>query len=201
MVRGVEKWRLSPARNSSDGVQIFNLENYKYGYKTISKIQNPEAVNVYTSKYITKEFIDLNYTKKYWSSKCLEKPNIEYAELDEESLEFYIDKNKIVEQKLIEKDNYSTIYVKLKTSDNVYYVNFYILGKSRYFYISTSLSLIIMYACPCLSIKSKHSNNSISFINNSLRFLNKSLRLNLSGSEHSKRKELLNLDIISSKSF
>lgn len=125
VVRGNLNWSLSPAKNKQgrviykNGVKIYNLDNYKFGYTTISEIKNTEAVSVYTSKYITKEFIDIKNAKKYWSSRSLEKPKIEYAQLDEDTLKFYIDKDKIVNEKKIEKDSYSSYYVKCRTSYNI----------------------------------------------------------------------------------
>lgn len=135
VVRGVEKWKLSPAFTKEgraiykNGARIYNLDNYKYGYTTISKIKNAEAVSVYTSKYITKEFIDIENAKKYWASKSLKKPTIEYAQITEDGLDFYIDKDKVVTKEKVEKENYTSYYVKLRTSYNIYYVNFYILNK------------------------------------------------------------------------
>lgn len=94
----VPNWKLTPARSAKTGrliykkgVQIFNLSNYKYGHTTVSRIQNQKAVSVYCSEYMTKDLIDLNYKKRYWASRNLERPNIEYAYFDEETLQFYIE--------------------------------------------------------------------------------------------------------------
>ena len=103
--------------------------NIQNRFTTVSEIKNAEAVSVYTSKYITKEFIDIPNAKKYWASKSLEKPKIEYAQLEESSLKFYIDSDKIMIDKRIIKDNSMSYYVKTRTSYNIYYVNFYILIK------------------------------------------------------------------------
>lgn len=125
VIRGVEKWLLIPSRSEKgrpiykNGVRIYNLSNYKYGFTTVSEIKNAEAVSVYTSKYITKEFIDIPNAKKYWASKSLEKPTIEYAQLEESSLKFYIDSDKIMIDKRIIKDNSMSYYVKTRTSYNI----------------------------------------------------------------------------------
>ncbi len=99
---GVPNWNLVPARSPNtnrliykNGVQIFNLTNYKYGHTTVSKIQNQEAVSVYCSKYMTKDMIDLNYKKRYWSSRNLQRPSKKYALFDEKTLQFYIDKGEV----------------------------------------------------------------------------------------------------------
>ena len=121
VVRGVVKWKLSPAFYPSgkpiykNGVRIYNLDNYKFGFTTISKVKNAEAVSVYTSKYITKEFIDIKNAKKYWSSKSLEKPTIEYAQLTEDELKFFIDPLKVITEKKIETDNNTSLFIKSRT--------------------------------------------------------------------------------------
>lgn len=124
VVRGVTNWQLSPARYPSgrliykNGIQIFNLDNYKFGFTTISEIQNKEAVAVYTSKYITKEFIKIENAKKYWRSKSLEFPRIEYAELTPDELDIFIDDSKY-ELDLKNTENSTSIYVKCRSSYNV----------------------------------------------------------------------------------
>lgn len=121
--RNVPKWVLIEARNpksnrliKKNGKQIYNLANYKYGYTTISKIDNLEAISVYMSKYMTKDLIDLAYKKRYWSSKSLKRPTIEYAYFNEEQLNFYIDKSKFnVEEHKVEKENFSTTYYAIRS--------------------------------------------------------------------------------------
>lgn len=99
LFKNVPNWKLVPARSEStgrliykNGSQIYNLANYKYGFTTVSKIKNQEAVSVYMSKYMTKELIDLDYKKRYWSSRGLSRPTVEYAMWNDETLEFYIKK-------------------------------------------------------------------------------------------------------------
>lgn len=125
VVRGVKKWSLSPAKNKAgrvikkNGAIIYNLDNYKFGYTTVSYIQNPEAVAVYTGKYIVKDFIDIPNVKKYWASKSLEKPSIEYAQVDDLDLSIFIDPNMQVNQKVKETDSSTSIYMKCRTSYNI----------------------------------------------------------------------------------
>lgn len=102
LFRDVPNWDLVPARSErtgnlikKNGVQIYNLVNYKYGFTTVSEIKNQEAVSVYMSKYMTKELINLNYKKRYWSSRNLKRPTVQYALWDDETLEFHIDKCKV----------------------------------------------------------------------------------------------------------
>jgi len=114
--KNVPKWVLIEAKNpqgrliKKNGVQIYNLMNYKLGFTTVSKVQDQEAISVYISKYITKELIDLAYKKRYWSSKSLKRPNIEYAYFNEEELSFYIDKEKIKKEHRVDKENCTSIF-------------------------------------------------------------------------------------------
>lgn len=117
--KNVSKWALNEARSphtnrliKKNGVQIYNLENYKFGYTTVSKINNQEAVSVYMSKYMTKELLDIKNKKRYWCSKNLERPTIEYADFNEDYLQFYIDINKVKEIKEIQKENSKIVFLK-----------------------------------------------------------------------------------------
>lgn len=103
LFRNVPKWTLEPARSpitgrliKKNGSQIYNLANYKYGFTTVSEIKNQEAVSVYMSKYMTKDLIALNYKKRYWASRNLERPTVEYAMWDDETLEFHIKKGSLM---------------------------------------------------------------------------------------------------------
>lgn len=84
LIANVPKWKLEEARTregrliKKSGLQIYNLVNYKLGFTTISKIQDQEKVSNYISKYATKELITLKHKKRYWYSRNLEKPRIEY---------------------------------------------------------------------------------------------------------------------------
>lgn len=128
--KNVPNWDLVPARNlcgkliKKNGIQIYNLINYKYGYTQVSKIQNQEAVSVYISKYITKDLIDLAYKKRFWCSKGLRRPQLEYAYFDPETLKFSISQDKIKKYTEIEKENFTSIFIETLSSLNIYYVNF-----------------------------------------------------------------------------
>lgn len=85
----VKNWSLSPAINPYTGEsiiennkQVYNLDNYKLGYTTVSKVENIEAVSHYISKYITKE----NYEKRYYSVSSY---NIYYVNFPLLSLFFF----------------------------------------------------------------------------------------------------------------
>ena len=89
LVGNVDTWVLIQAKNPNtgkeiikNGSRIYNLSNYNLGFTTISKIKNSEAVTNYISKYATKELITLKSKKRYWYSRNLLKPIIEYDYLD-----------------------------------------------------------------------------------------------------------------------
>jgi hypothetical protein len=133
--RNVPNWKLTPARSpksnrliKKNGIQIYNLNNYKFGYSTVSKVSNLEAVSVYISKYMTKELLDLSYKKRYWSSKSLLRPDVEYARFNEKTLEYYISNLDNITSYVVKDDGAKkSIYV---TSNNICYVNLY---KYQYF--------------------------------------------------------------------
>lgn len=87
--------KLVDSGKKKNGCVIYNIENYRYGFTTISKIKDQAAVSVYMSKYMTKELINISGRKTYWCSQKLERPKIEYAHLTEDGLRFYIDGHKI----------------------------------------------------------------------------------------------------------
>lgn len=119
LFKNVPNWELEPAKykNGSyikkNGVQIYNLINYKLGFTTISKVQNMEAVSVYISKYMTKELIDQDFKKRYWCSQGLNRPKIQYAYFDKFALNFYI-KSHNMESTEIQKENCYSVFGKSK---------------------------------------------------------------------------------------
>lgn len=96
LISNVPKWKFTAARYPKDykiknfrgklikknGLQIYNLDNYKLGFTTISKVQDQEKVSNYISKYATKELITLKSKKRYWYSRNLEKPILEYEYIE-----------------------------------------------------------------------------------------------------------------------
>lgn len=90
-------WDLSIAFNSKtgkplieNGVQVYNLNDYKYGFTTISEIKDSKKVSIYLSKYITKDLISLKFKKVFWHSQNLKKP-IENFNYINSSLKEFID--------------------------------------------------------------------------------------------------------------
>lgn len=145
----VPNWRLSPAKNSKtgeciyqNGSQVFNLDNYKLGFTTVSKVKNIEVVSHYISKYITKELLNLKHKKNVWHSKNLIKPTMTYHLSNLDDIDSYIEENNYNIDYQSEKtlENYERKYFSI-SSDNVYYVNFYFKKRKRNFYFSTTTTL------------------------------------------------------------
>ena len=131
LVADVPKWKLEKALNPKNGrpiiqngLQIYNLVNYKLGFTTISRIKDQEKVSNYISKYATKELITLKNKKRYWYSRNLEKPITEYLYI-EDNLTDYLKDSKISYSNVFEKDNCSIEIAQTSTSHNTYYVNIY----------------------------------------------------------------------------
>lgn len=100
LVGNVPKWKLKKAINAKTGksmkvnnTQIYNLDNYKLGFTTISKIKDKEKVTNYISKYATKELITLKSKKRYWYSRDLKKPKIELDYIDTSLFKYFNDKD------------------------------------------------------------------------------------------------------------
>ncbi len=69
------------------GKQVYNAENYKLGFSTITYIESPERVSSYLTKYITKELIDTPsgyHQPKYFVSRGLKLPEISYKQIDDD---------------------------------------------------------------------------------------------------------------------
>ena len=100
LVGNVPKWKFSKAINPHtkklikvNNTQIYNLDNYKLGYTTISKIKSKEKVTNYISKYATKELITLKSKKRYWYSRNLDKPQVELSYLDTSLTDYFKDQD------------------------------------------------------------------------------------------------------------
>ena len=92
-------WELIPARNPhnnrliyKNGCQIFNIKDFNYGFTTVSKIKDINAVTYYITKYITKDLLDIKNKKHYWASRNLSLPKQSYYKcFDDDSFYKYLD--------------------------------------------------------------------------------------------------------------
>ena len=112
LVGNVPKWKMSKAINPHtnkfikvNNTQIYNLDNYKLGYTTISKIKSKEKVTNYISKYATKELITLKSKKRYWYSRNLVKPTIHLSYIDTNLQEYFKKKNVVYSDVFTREDS------------------------------------------------------------------------------------------------
>lgn len=98
------KWSLSQAYNYNtneplivNDVPIYNLDDYDYGFTTVSQVKDTSSVSIYLSKYITKDLVSLKNKKVFWHSRNLSIPitNVSYIDtslkdyLKNEELSYY----------------------------------------------------------------------------------------------------------------
>lgn len=68
----------------------FELSKYKYGYSSIDRIQDSARASNYILKYMIKgyNYLDIPKGKKrYWASRGLDRPDVEYDVLTEDQLQ------------------------------------------------------------------------------------------------------------------
>lgn len=76
-----------------NGKQIYNAENWKKGFSTVSKIDNNAKTASYITKYITKELLEMPtgyYQPHYFVSRGLKLPNIAYEYIEHDNLAEFI---------------------------------------------------------------------------------------------------------------
>lgn len=65
------------------GKPVYNCKQWKYGFSNVTEIQDKIKASSYVTKYITKELFSQDLgkgKKKYWCSKGLALPTVEYYE-------------------------------------------------------------------------------------------------------------------------
>lgn len=62
--------------------EVYNLNGYKYGFTTASKIKDAKRVSSYLAKYMTKEITVPKGRKRYWASRKLQLPAEDFVVMD-----------------------------------------------------------------------------------------------------------------------
>lgn len=101
------------------GQQIYNLENWKFGFSTVSKIKDSGRASSYLVKYITKELCAVSTGKKrYWCSRNLDRPTIKVYNLPYEEIERIlmdnITKIRHTSESVINSCGMSVTYIEMK---------------------------------------------------------------------------------------
>lgn len=77
-----------------DGKTIYNIDCYKMGFTTGTKVTDSGRVASYLTKYITKDLMSYSKgKKKYWASRNLKKPNICEYHIESEQIEQFLADN------------------------------------------------------------------------------------------------------------
>lgn len=80
--------KLNDSGHTIDGEKIYNVNNYRYGFTTATKVKDVERVAIYISKYITKSLLDMTKGRqRYYVSQNLPKPYIEKIYINEKEKE------------------------------------------------------------------------------------------------------------------
>jgi len=69
---------LQPTQRKIKEREVFNLSAWHYGFSTVVKIDNIDKVSTYIQKYITKDMLKQGNKKRYWASRNLVKPVVDY---------------------------------------------------------------------------------------------------------------------------
>lgn len=88
----VEWWRYDRLK-SGERVEIYQISGYQLGRNEATRVTDPSRVSTYISKYVTKSTMQAvpKGKRRYWaSSRSLEKPQKERAELDGNQLDSLI---------------------------------------------------------------------------------------------------------------
>lgn len=73
---------------------IYNLANWKYGFSTVSKVEDTNKVSSYITKYITKELCAVSKNKRrYWASKNCDRAKVSVYNLPAENITEFLDRN------------------------------------------------------------------------------------------------------------
>lgn len=86
--------------SETDGLTIYNIGSFSYGYSTASKIQSKAATNNYVKKYVEKAFgtTDL-YMKRFFYSRNLKHPNVDTEILKDNCFVSDLNMNDTLEEK------------------------------------------------------------------------------------------------------
>lgn len=69
---------LEDTKRTKNGRKIYNISNWGYGWSTGIKIDNIHKVSTYIQKYVTKDMLKVGNKKRYWASRNLIKPVVDY---------------------------------------------------------------------------------------------------------------------------
>ena len=78
----------------NNGHKIYNLENWKYGFSTVSKVFDSGRVSSYITKYITKDLCTVAKNKRrYWCSRNCDRAKVRVYNLDYDDIDRFFDEH------------------------------------------------------------------------------------------------------------
>lgn len=106
---------------SKSGLPIYNLQNWNYGFSTVTRVTHNHKVSAYISKYITKELADnTKGRQRYWASNNVLRPS-QVCEHDyinatqEEMLMKYCAEAKHISERSSKDGTQKIIYMEMET--------------------------------------------------------------------------------------
>lgn len=106
-----------------NGHKIYNLENWKYGFSTVSKVLDSGRVSSYITKYITKYLCVVAKNKRrYWCSRNCDRAKIRVYNLDYDDLDRFFDEHihllQNVSSTVVQGTGLKITYIEMKKEDD-----------------------------------------------------------------------------------
>lgn len=70
--------KITNSKRAVKGRTVYNIDGWRYGFSTAVKIDNIQKVSTYMQKYITKDMLKMSNKKRFWCSRGLIKPIVDY---------------------------------------------------------------------------------------------------------------------------
>jgi len=74
----VQSYQKNGLPRHKNGRNILNIGTYNWGWSTAIKIDDIDKVSSYVQKYITKDMLKISNKKRFWTSRNLIKPKVDY---------------------------------------------------------------------------------------------------------------------------
>lgn len=82
LMSNLENCKITDSGRMAKGKPIYNLGSYRFGFSTMTRVEDNAAVTRYIAKYVTKDLLKyIGSKKRYWASRNLERPEVQLLEL------------------------------------------------------------------------------------------------------------------------
>jgi len=100
LISNIGNLRLNDSLRRVNGLPIYNIPNFTFGFTTCLKIYNNSGISQYITKYITKDLTKIAFgKKKYWVSRNLTIPIIDKCLFTIDDLSFVLKNSNILNAK------------------------------------------------------------------------------------------------------